>query len=428
MTGGDYAIIRAVESFEDYTSLGMLQIDELGIKENDILVGITATAETTSIIGTAIGALDRGAKCYMVVCTDPQSLKGKLSRVDKVYSHENTRSIYMPVGAMAVTGSTRMQSSTIEQTVILSALEIVTERIISGNSSNDESVKKRLEVSFEEMLRTLSLTENIADMAEQIEAERAIYEKGGLVTYFADEFLLDILADTTERGPTFNLPNFSPEGDKSSPISWAFVKNPNASTALAWERCLLHTPRCIDKTDDEYRALGILEEDIKRIPKIDLDAVYRFKIGNEPNAERENGESLATVFGNDVGNISGALANYKYMTRVGFAFHDTGVLASRLNIFEHLSAKLMMNIISTGTMAKMGRVYGNYMVYLKISNKKLIDRATRIVSDIGNTDYDTANRLIFTSKILIEEGKTDKPAVLCALELLEKERKNDNEA
>ena len=379
-----------------------------------------------SIIGTALGALDRGAKCYMVVCTNPESIRGKLSRVDKVYDHENTRSIYMKCGAMAVTGSTRMQSSTIEQTIVLSALEIVLERLVRGDASGDEKIKNSLIFAFESMLEKLASDKNKAVMAEQIEKESEIYEKGGLVTYFAEEYMLDILADTTERGPTFSLPNFRPSGDTSTPISWAFVKNPRLNTSDAWSKCLLHTPRCIDKTPDEYRALGILESDIKRIPKIDLEAIYRFKIGNERDADREGKNTLATVFGNDLEGEKIDFSGYESHSRVMFEFPDKCDICTRLNIFEHIAAKLMINVISTGTMAKMGRVWGNYMVYLKISNKKLIDRAARIVADLGKIDYETANRLIFMSKILIEEEKTSKPAVLAALELLEKERKNDN--
>lgn len=41
--------------------------------------------------------------------------------------------------------------------------------------------------------------------------------------------------------------------------------------------------------------------------------------------------------------------------------------------------KLVLNMISTGTMIRLGKVYGNLMVDLKATNKKLRDRAVRIV-------------------------------------------------
>ena len=65
---------------------------------------------------------------------------------------------------------------------------------------------------------------------------------------------------------------------------------------------------------------------------------------------------------------------------------------------------MLVNILSTGTMAKMGRIYGNYMVNLKISNKKLVDRATRIISDLCNLSYEEANYELFLSKLILENN------------------------
>ena len=41
-------------------------------------------------------------------------------------------------------------------------------------------------------------------------------------------------------------------------------------------------------------------------------------------------------------------------------------------------------------MAVLGRVTGNWMSYVDVSNKKLIDRATRLVSEIGEMSYEEA--------------------------------------
>lgn len=39
MTGGDYALVRSVEFFEDYQEFGRQQVREMGMNENDMLVG-----------------------------------------------------------------------------------------------------------------------------------------------------------------------------------------------------------------------------------------------------------------------------------------------------------------------------------------------------------------------------------------------------
>lgn len=48
--------------------------------------------------------------------------------------------------------------------------------------------------------------------------------------------------------------------------------------------------------------------------------------------------------------------------------------------------KLILNMLSTGSMVKLGKVYGNLMVDVKTSNKKLEERAKRIVMTAANCD------------------------------------------
>lgn len=52
--------------------------------------------------------------------------------------------------------------------------------------------------------------------------------------------------------------------------------------------------------------------------------------------------------------------------------------------------KLVLNMLSTGTMIKLGKVYGNLMVDLKATNKKLQERSIRIVMAATDTDRETA--------------------------------------
>ncbi|MBK7383059.1 MAG: N-acetylmuramic acid 6-phosphate etherase [Flavobacteriales bacterium] len=56
--------------------------------------------------------------------------------------------------------------------------------------------------------------------------------------------------------------------------------------------------------------------------------------------------------------------------------------------------KLVLNMISTSVMIKLGRVKGNRMVDMQLSNNKLIDRGTRMVMDGLGVDYETANELL----------------------------------
>lgn len=56
--------------------------------------------------------------------------------------------------------------------------------------------------------------------------------------------------------------------------------------------------------------------------------------------------------------------------------------------------KLVLNMISTSLMIKLGRVKGNRMVDMQLSNNKLIDRGTRMVMEELKVPYETANELL----------------------------------
>ena len=52
--------------------------------------------------------------------------------------------------------------------------------------------------------------------------------------------------------------------------------------------------------------------------------------------------------------------------------------------------KMILNMLSTASMVRIGKTYENYMIDVRTMNTKLIDRATRIVSEIAKIPYDTA--------------------------------------
>ncbi|MBV9225800.1 MAG: N-acetylmuramic acid 6-phosphate etherase [Acidobacteriaceae bacterium] len=58
------------------------------------------------------------------------------------------------------------------------------------------------------------------------------------------------------------------------------------------------------------------------------------------------------------------------------------------------ATKMVLNMLSTGVMIRMGYVYGNLMVNVQPTNDKLTDRARRIISAITGVSYDEASRLL----------------------------------
>ncbi len=71
--------------------------------------------------------------------------------------------------------------------------------------------------------------------------------------------------------------------------------------------------------------------------------------------------------------------------------------------------KMVLNMLSTGAMIKLGKVYGNLMVDVKVTNKKLVERARRLVMQIADVDETRAIELLEKSQ------NTVKPAIVMHL-------------
>lgn len=56
--------------------------------------------------------------------------------------------------------------------------------------------------------------------------------------------------------------------------------------------------------------------------------------------------------------------------------------------------KLVLNMISTATMIKLGRVKGNKMVDMQLTNDKLIDRGSKMIAEALHIDYEKAKELL----------------------------------
>lgn len=67
--------------------------------------------------------------------------------------------------------------------------------------------------------------------------------------------------------------------------------------------------------------------------------------------------------------------------------------------------KMVLNMLSTGAMIKLGKVYGNLMVDVKATNEKLVERCKRIVCEAAGVDRDTATQALedcgFRAKVAI---------------------------
>jgi N-acetylmuramic acid 6-phosphate etherase len=417
MAGGDFALIKSVEGYEDFPDFGRYQLREQGVGPGDVVVAITEGGETSFVIGTAWEGLDAGAKVFFVYNNPTELLCRHVKRSREVIEEPRITKLDLTTGPMAIAGSTRMQATTAELFIVASALEIALVRFLRQRLSPSEADKLRLRENRPdeyhrqlcELLGRLSSDEAVDMLAAATAFEEDIYHRQGLVTYFADEFLLDVLTDTTERSPTFMLPAFRKQDDNLSPRSWAFVKDPLRPTKDAWRELLQREPRGLEWGRDVYESMNAPENLKRQPPRLDNAEIHKFMIGNESDPSRTDATDSALVVvgvGNEEHMIRAALerfgSQYKKTASlivgptdasgaIDETFRFTCTLAdSPLQLWHHLAVKLILNTLSTATMVRMDRVIGNAMVWLSPSNKKLIDRGSRLIAQQTGCSYEQA--------------------------------------
>ena len=400
MTGGDFALIRSVEFFEDFAEGGRRQAVALGVDTNDTFVAITEGGETSSVLGTLKYAAEQGARCFLVFNNPARLLRERIERCREAIDNPAVTVIDLYCGSMSVAGSTRMQATSSEQLLCSCALEATLCRVLPQFAVETAS---DYTLAFEHLLSGLESEAGRRMISEQIEFEREVYAQGGLITYLADKCMLDLFTDNTERAPTFMIPPLRSSREKGCSQSWAFVKNPLHTTEECWSEMLRRHPRCLEFTSEDARSLGMPQSFIDNPPHIGYSDLLTYMIGNESAPERIEGRARTVAV---VLNVPGAEKSFAaasdqlaaaWPERRDFTF-DFPIADSPLETWKHLAVKLAFNCLSTGTMAQLGRITGNWMSWVSMSNKKLIDRNIRLLAELGDIGYEEAAMRIFAAE------------------------------
>jgi N-acetylmuramic acid 6-phosphate etherase len=431
MAGGDFALIKSVEGFEDFPDFGRLQLRQAGVQRDDVVVAITEGGETPFVIGTAWEGLAVGAQVFFVYNNPTDVLRRHVQRSREVIEEPRICKLDLSTGPMAITGSTRLQAVTAELLVVGAALEQALTQVLGEHLSESDLASLHLtQISienykerFRRLLADLSTPQAVTAIVRAVAFEESLYRQTGRITYAADGGLLDVLTDTTERSPTFMVPPFRRHGDNEAPISWGFVKNPSRTTPQTWGYLLRREPRGLRWTLTDYQKLNAPSRLQASPPRLDNAEIHRFLIGNEPDLSRTSGPNSALVivgFADELDTLCKAS-----LQQFGPSFHKTAAISigtpcspagvgesfhcpceipdSPLQIWRHLAIKLVLNTLSTATMARMGRVLGNAMVWVSPSNKKLIDRGCRLIVHMTGCTYEHACQVLFR---MIDEVET----------------------
>lgn len=98
------------------------------------------------------------------------------------------------------------------------------------------------------------------------------------------------------------------------------------------------------------------------------------------------------------------------------------ILAGSTRLKAGTVTKMALNILSTGVMVKLGKVYGNRMIDVAVTNSKLRDRAQRIIAALTDLDREDCDALLERSglsvklALLMHWTGLDREAALALLE------------
>ncbi|MDX1935426.1 MAG: N-acetylmuramic acid 6-phosphate etherase [Capsulimonadales bacterium] len=85
------------------------------------------------------------------------------------------------------------------------------------------------------------------------------------------------------------------------------------------------------------------------------------------------------------------------------------VIAGSTRMKAGTAQKLILNMLSTGAMVRIGKTYGNRMVDVRATNRKLVGRARRLIREIGQVDSDCE-----ADELLEAAGEAVKVAIVMA--------------
>lgn len=494
MTGADRALISSLEGFEDLQLIGKLQLEDHHIQQGDVIFSITEGGETSSVIGSILAGLNQydasddsaeKQKHLYFIYNNPDKLLLPFERSRKVLENKNITKICLATGPQAITGSTRLQATTSETFVMGVILEQAIYELLKPHLSKKdlENLGFHTRTMSERLLSFLPLQKAVYDARARIsqltDLEASTYAEKAFSTYFAQDALITVFIDSTERSPTFRLFPLD-TCDVSPRKSWIQVWTPATDKLNAWENFLGRPFYGLDKEFYEQPFSENIEDDYLRNAALrslknagsEQQFLYDFsysKANVEKHGPQKNDIGLLVLFDDEIEQLTNRSAPFqdwlrtfvKKTAKVAVILLPSAPLSTKnraikvidslapeafvlqlpvethqdpLKLRQHVGLKMLLNSHSTAVMAKMGKVVGNTMTNVNPGNLKLIGRATFLILSHVNErlsmsdkiSYAEANAVLFDA---IEYGKKvqktgqNAEVGLCVIRILESLRK-----
>tara|TARA_R110002051_G_scaffold8755_1_gene35928 strand:- start:24791 stop:25603 length:813 start_codon:yes stop_codon:yes gene_type:complete len=244
-----------------------------------------------------------------------------------------------------------------------------------------------LKMNEEDKKVASAVEKTIPQVTKLVDALAELFNKGGRLFYIGagTSGRLGIL-DASEIPPTFGMPHERVIGliaGGDTAIRKA-VENAEDATKQAWVDLMAHSITTIDVV------VGIA-----------ASGSTPYVIGGLEEAKK-NGILTAAITNNPGAPIA-RIADIPIEINVGPEF-----LTGSTRMKSGTSQKLVLNMISTALMIKIGRVKGNKMVHMQMSNDKLVDRGTRYIMEGLGIEYKEAEALLRkhgSVKLALDAGK-----------------------
>jgi hypothetical protein len=192
-------------------------------------------------------------------------------RSRSVLDNEHITKIPLWTGPQSIGGSTRMQASTSEQYVISILLEhAVTHALVTCGVSESDLINLGFETSLtikDRLLSFIPIQESCKASAKQVsqftELESRVYQEKKHSVYFAQDAMISIFTDLTERSPTFGLNPIDTIGTFPKRSWIAMFTNADSNNA-AWLKFLGRPFKGLDSGVVEKPFTEITDADLRR--------------------------------------------------------------------------------------------------------------------------------------------------------------------
>lgn len=254
------------------------------------------------------------------------------------------------------------------------SFEKITEQDSLYNNLESKSVRELLEdINNEDRKVALAVQKTIPQIEKLVNEIVPRMKQGGRIFYLGagTSGRLGVL-DASEIPPTFGMPptlviGLIAGGDKALRNP---VENAEDDEDRGWEELLEHQITTKD-TVIGIAASGTTPYVIGALRKARQQGILTASISSNPDSPMEAEADIAIEM----------IVGPEFVTGSSRMKSGTG-------------QKMILNMISTSVMIRLGRVKGNRMVNMQLTNQKLIDRGTRMVAEELGLSYGQSQRLL----------------------------------